>query len=67
MSGTADPWEPPSIAALGYDVTHSPDVIHGDGPMRIYDDTPTIEPRRPIGFAAQMTETEPLLWEGDNA
>jgi len=38
-----------------------------NGPERIYDDNPTADTRRPVGFKPPATDTEPLLWEGDNA
>lgn len=43
-----------------------PDTVITGGPSRIYDADPTPDlPRRPIGF--RPIETEPVLWDGDNA
>lgn len=69
MSDHADPWWQPTIPALAYDIEHRPEVIPTGGPERIYDKKPKPDlPRRPIGFAPiTRPETEPLLWDGDNA
>lgn len=37
------------------------------GPERIYDDQPTEHHPKPVGFTAALHETEPMLWEGDQA
>lgn len=61
-----DRWEPWPV-----------DIERSGGPERIYDDSPTEDKRRPVGFVQPTfapgtawllpIETEPLLWEGDNA
>lgn len=70
MTGTADPHEPPCLPALLWDAERSPDVALTGGPDRIYDPDaadPAWTPR-PVGFAPRRpTETEPLLWDGDQA
>lgn len=69
MTGTADPWEPPSIGSLQWRIERSPDVMLTAGPERIYDHdaadsnwTP-----RPVGFAIRQPERDPILWDGDQA
>lgn len=61
-----DRWEPGGSVQL----------VNSGGPDRIYDDSPTTDLPKPVGFTARPdhvwrrsedNENEPLLWEGDNA
>lgn len=73
MTGTADPWEPPTIPALSWRTEHHPRVERSAGPERVTteDPPPDWTPPRPVGFLATEVltrpEPEPLTWEGDNA
>lgn len=57
-----DRWEPWPV-----------EVIPIGGPDRIYDQKPTTDRPRPVGFTAHLSrplyiedEIEPLLWEGED-
>lgn len=57
-----DRWEPWPV-----------EVIPMPGPERVYDDKPTTDQPRPVGFTAHLgrllhieDEIEPLLWEGED-
>lgn len=66
MSGTADPWEPPGLAALQSRVARTPSVVRTGGPERIYDNSaadPTAQPR-PVGFTALREQAVSRLAEG---
>lgn len=57
MSGTADPWEPPSSPALQHHLQRTPSLERTPAPERIYvpaEADPTWQPR-PVGFTAQVT------------
>jgi hypothetical protein len=56
MRDPADRWEPWPV-----------EVHITGGPSRIYDDTEAGEPTRFLGFRRTEPETEPLLWDGDQA
>ena len=42
--------------------------LGSSGPTRVCTDEPDPEfRRRPVGFTADLSEPEPLLWKGDDA
>lgn len=56
MIDPADRWEPWPV-----------EIHMTNGPERIYDHNPVEHQPKPVGFTAALRETEPLLWEGDQA
>lgn len=52
MTGTADPWEPPTLPALSWRTQHRPHVERSTGPERVTteDPPPDWTPPRPVGF-----------------
>lgn len=43
-------------------------IRDGRGPERVDTNTPDPDFKpRPVGFTANLTEAEPLTWEGDNS